>query len=354
MVVSLFASDIDFSTVISSSSVENSRTIVNLNAAKTPTGQIHLSWNAVTGAASYKVYYSATYRTTQQTGWTLLTTLTSSTLYYDVPASNAEGFFYVTYDNGVNIPANFILVQGGSFTLGTAQMTVSSFYIDKYELTQGEYQSVMGTNPAHSYNVSDDRPVYYISWFDAIAYCNKRSMQESLTPCYTYYGYGTNPATWPHGWDTNDNNQAYIECNWSASGYRLPTGMEWIFAAKGGNQSLHYTYSGSNDINAVAWWGYSTGGNSDFGCHIVGTKAPNELGIYDMSGNCWEYTWDRYGDFPTTNQTNYHGPDNGIIHEAHGGCWIYYDYWCENTYRKYMGAADTFPCVGFRPVRVIQ
>ena len=230
------------------------------------------------------------------------------------------------------MPENFILVEGGTFNNGTSDVTISSFYIDKYELTQASYQAVMGTNPS-SFGGNPNRPVERVSWFNAIEYCNRRSIQEGLTPCYSYLTYGTNPDNWPAGWNTKDKNHTNVSCNWSANGYRLPTEMEWMFAAKGGNQSQGYTYSGSNTIGDVAWYGSNSGSTT----HTVGTKAANELGIYDLSGNVWEWCWDVY---------------SGSYRVHRGGCWYSGDNICTVSYRLASYATGSYSGVGFRCVRV--
>lgn len=174
---------------------------------------------------------------------------------------------------------SMILVEGGTFMMGSNdgyddekpihEVSLSSFMISKYEVTQKEWLEVMGSNPS-SFKGSH-RPVENVSWHDAIDYCNMRSVKEGLTPCYS--GSGNN-----------------IACNWDADGYRLPTEAEWEYAARGGNKSRDYKYAGSNTLSDVAWY-Y---GNSGDKTHSVGQKSPNELEIYDMSGNVREWCWDWY------------------------------------------------------------
>ncbi|MDD3536019.1 MAG: chitobiase/beta-hexosaminidase C-terminal domain-containing protein [Candidatus Cloacimonetes bacterium] len=243
---------------------------------------------------------------------------------------------------------NMAFVQGGTFNNGTSYVTLSSFYITKYETTQAEYLALMGTNPSY-YTGNLERPVEGVNWLNAIEYCNRRSMQEGLTPCYSYSTYGTNPDAWPSGWNGNSNNHTNVSCNWTANGYRLPTEMEWMYAAKGGNQSQGYTYSGSNDINAVAWY---AGNNSPNGTKPVGTKLPNELGIYDMSGNVWEWNWDIYGSYPSGAQTNPHGPASGSNRVLRGGCWNIHATYCTVSVRSDSAATYSYSNVGFRVCRV--
>ena len=206
--------------------------------------------------------------------------------------------------NSTNISANMVLVQGGTFTMGSPasewermeyegpqhQVTVSSFYINKYEITKREYRELMGKTTFRSdyYNTDDNIPAT-CSWFDAIEFCNKLSQKEKLTPVYRSSG-------------------DMIICDWEANGYRLPTEAEWEYAAKGGNKdSIIYKYSGSNRYEAVAR--YSSNKDASLSPMPVGLLIPNILGLYDMSGNVSEWCWDWYGKYSGTAQQNPTGPN---------------------------------------------
>ncbi len=261
----------------------------------------------------------------------------------------------------------FIRVDGGTFSRQESNgsypdpevmVTLSSFYIDKYEITQADYRGVMGTwdpdprDTGFTYGVSDRCAVYNVSWYNAIEYCNRRSMQGGLTPCYSYnngHDYGTNPDNWPTGWNTSDSYDPTVRCNWTANGYRLPTEMEWMFAAKGGNQSQGYTYSGGNDLWEDFCWYEDNNGYTVYSVGI--TPVSNELGIYDMSGNVWEWCWDNYGGYPSGPQTNPHGPTSGWHRVLRGGGFWSYDVECTVSYRITRNPTDMHQTRGFRCVR---
>jgi len=241
-----------------------------------------------------------------------------------------------------------ILVEGGTFNNGTSNVSLSSFFIDKFEITQSDYQAVMGGNPSY-FSSYPNRPVEQVSWFNAIEYCNRRSMLEGLTPCYSYSTYGTDPGSWPAGWNTNHINHTNVSCNWTANGYRLPTEMEWMFAAKGGNQSLGYTYSGSNTIGNVAWY-ISNSGNRT---HDIGELPNNELGTFDMSGNVWEWVWDIWSSsYSGANETNPTGPLSGTHRVRRGGSWLNTNSYCTVSYREEQYAISSSSYMGFRCVRI--
>lgn len=199
---------------------------------------------------------------------------------------------------------NLVLVKGGTFINTKSNfygknVTISDFYIGKYEVTQKEWIEVMGKNPS-SFK-GDNLPVEMVSWYDCIEYCNKRSIKEGLKP---YYRINKNKKD-PNNTSGYDDIKWIVAINAEANGYRLPTEMEWEYAADGGQKSMSYTYSGSNNIDEVAWywknsgdeilegfWNYRIIEKNNDKTNPVGSKIPNELGLYDMSGNVREWCWD--------------------------------------------------------------
>ena len=202
--------------------------------------------------------------------------------------------------NGVTF--KMVAVEGGTFTMGATpeqgseyesneipahQVTVSSFSIAQTEVTQALWVAVMGTNPSE-FQGNLYRPVENVSWNDCKTFINKLNEM-------------------------------------TGKNFRLPTEAEWEFAARGGNKSQGYKYAGSNTVGDVAWYydnSYAVGSSSpNYGTHAVATKSPNELGLYDMSGNVWEWVQDRYGSYSSESQTNPTGPASGSNRVNRGGSW---------------------------------
>lgn len=234
-----------------------------------------LTWSPVASANAYKVYS----RSTPDGEFLEDLSGTFAGESWSVPVLESRRFYRVT----ALTADNMVSVAGGT----VAGITVNSFSIGKYEITTADWEAVMGSGGGSNMARAN------LSWFAAIEYCNRRSMLEGLTACYSYGSYGTDPATWPGNWDDYSENNANVACNWDANGYRLPSGAEWEYAARGGLQSQGYIYSGSNSVGDVGWYN----GNSGWYAHPVGQLAPNELGIYDMSGNLWEWVWDIWGPY---------------------------------------------------------
>ncbi|MHC6201881.1 formylglycine-generating enzyme family protein [Breznakiellaceae bacterium SP9] len=203
--------------------------------------------------------------------------------------------------------ADMVRIQSGTFMRGSpsteagrysngAQHSVTirkPFYMSKTEVTQKDYQALMGNNP--SYFKGDNLPVESVTWYDAVAYCNARSRKEGLTPAYTISGTGVS-------WDR------------SANGCRLPTEAEWEYACRAGTTT---SYSSGSSVDNAGWYWNNSGSET----HPVGTKQANAWGLYDMHGNVYEWCWDWYGDYSSGNQTDPGGAASGSYRVLRGGCW---------------------------------
>ena len=204
------------------------------------------------------------------------------------------------------ILSSMVYVEGGTFDMGATSeqashaysdespvhsVTLSGFYMGATEVTQRQWKAIMGSNP--SYFVGDNRPVERVSWNDCQEFIRKLNQLTGMT-------------------------------------FRLPTEAEWEYAARGGNKSQHYIYAGSNSIDNVAWYTDNSGSST----HPVKGKQANELGLYDMSGNVWEWCSDWYGSYGSSSQTNPTGPSTGSYRVLRGGSWYHGAGYCRVSYRR--------------------
>jgi sulfatase modifying factor 1 len=226
-------------------------------------------------------------------------------------------------------PDDMVFVKGGSFQMGSTEgdsdekpvhtVTVSDFYIGRYEVTQAQWRSVMGSDPPELNNSGCDQcPVERVSWDDIQEFLQKLNAE-------------------------------------TGQNYRLPTEAEWEYAARGGNKSQGYVYSGSNDVAEVAWYSSNAReGNTDGSektTRPVGGKKPNELGLYDMSGNVWEWCSDWYGDYSSSAQQNPRGPGSGTYRVYRGGSWLSNPRNCRAANRLRFTPTIRSNYIGFRLAR---
>ncbi|MCM1532413.1 MAG: formylglycine-generating enzyme family protein [Bacteroides sp.] len=234
---------------------------------------------------------------------------------------------------------DMVYVEGGSFMMGATEeqgaevnedempvrdINIGSYYIGKYEVTQSEWEAVMGTSLVEQGEQSfyyeiwgmrgegPDYPMYYVSWEDAQEFCKKLSERTGKK-------------------------------------YVLPTEAQWEYAARGGKNSKGYKFSGGDDIEEVAHYH----GNGDGQNHPVGTKAGNELGIFDMSGNVWEWCADWYGPYSESETNNPSGPDEGEDRVVRGGSCFDYEATCRVARRNYDYPDNRFIIIGFRIARIL-
>ena len=288
---------------------------------------------------------------------------------YDELGNKGGEYRRRVYVNAVsNIPEGFVEVIGTTITgseswtpssrvfVSGRTITIPDMYVCDHEVTQAEYEKYCkygSSSPSSSKGDGDNYPTYYVNWYDAIVYCNLRSIAENLTPAYKI-GEETDPAKWSgivgdsaNGYcgpsESNDTWNA-LTYDKEANGYRLPTEAEWEYIAREAGTSTT-TYSGSDTIDDIAW--YSS--NSSSKTHEVKGKNANSLGIYDMSGNVWEWCYDWYGKVSSTIADT--GASSGSSRVICGGSWDYSASSCAVSYRDYSYPYHRVYFYGFRVVR---
>ena len=259
-----------------------------------------------------------------------------------------------------------IPIPGNTFRMGSTretglliempahQVTLNDFLLGRYEVTQGQYFEITGLRPSSCKTNPESRtiegwkslPVEMVNWYETLIFCNKLSVRDKLQPVYRING-STNPDDWGNIPVREADIQWAVEWIDGANGYRLPTEAEWEYAARGGPNSNGYRYAGNNNAEQVAWY-YD---NSDTMSHEIGKKDPNELDLYDMSGNVMEWCWDWQGAYTAGAQENPRGPSSSLYKIIRGGSWSYAINYCAVAYRHLNYPYYRGVNLGFRVVR---
>ncbi|AEE52176.1 SUMF1/EgtB/PvdO family nonheme iron enzyme [Haliscomenobacter hydrossis] len=205
------------------------------------------------------------------------------------------------------VEANLAKVGEGNLNRGNYLVSISSFYLAKTEVTYWQWGLYVAASDVEmdkpGWGTEGNNPAVYLSWYDATDYCNWVSTQMGYPNVYARQG-------------------DEVSINWNAKGFRLPTEAEWEYAARGGAQQQNFEYSGSNEIEEVAWYAENSGSRT----RPVGIKKANSLGLFDMSGNVWEWCWDWYGDYDPAAKADPRGPNKGSLRVRRGGSWFYYPF----------------------------
>jgi formylglycine-generating enzyme required for sulfatase activity len=254
----------------------------------------------------------------------------------------------------------FVRVPGGEFVMGSPdddrdakndekpqhRVRISTFYLGAAEVTQAQFSLVMGYNPSHfsstgagkeqiAGHATDEHPVENLSWIDAIRFCNAMSNRDHLLPYYAEAG-----RLGPR--DIRVSNRA-------GTGYRLPTEAEWEFACRAGTTTRYFFGDSPSALEEYAWYA----GNSGSMTHPVARKHPNDLGLYDMYGNVWEWCWDWHllDYYRNSPMVDPQGPAQATTRVGHGGSWAHEPRGCRSATREYTAPVGRDKNLGFRVAR---
>ncbi len=265
----------------------------------------------------------------------------------------------------------FVYVPPGTFVMGSPEdepgrgedegpqhrVTLThGFCLGRTEVTQGQFERLMGVNPSHFKDCGADCPVERVTWWDALAYANAVSRAAGLRPCYRLRG-----CTGKTGAGARCSGVEVLAPGadpYRCEGYRLPAEAEWEYAYRAGTTTAFYngpiTKPRGRDpkLDAIGWYRE----NSDDHPHPVASKAPNAWGLYDMAGNVWEWCWDWYGEhyYAHSPVENPHGPASGTTHVERGGPWSNDAQYARAAYRFYVSPGLRYDDLGFRLARTVN
>jgi formylglycine-generating enzyme required for sulfatase activity len=321
----------------------------------TATGAVPITWSIDSGTLPAGL--------TLQSGTISGTPTTEGISTFTVRAANATGSntkslsITITGGGGTAL-IEMVQIQGGTFQMGSPEnepnhyndetqhsVTLTGFYMGKYPVTQEQYEAVMENNPSNfktpvsPETSTANRPVEYVTWYDAVEFCNKLSEKEGLTPVYTITG--RTPAT---GYPITD---ATVTPDWSKNGYRLPTEAQWEYACRAGTTTAYNTGA---TISENTGWYYINSGNRT---HNVGEKTANAWDLYDMHGNVWEWCWDWYSSsyYSSSPAQDPTGAVSGYDRVRRGGSWGSVGQLLRSAYRSDGNPYGRYDSGGFRLVR---
>jgi len=235
-------------------------------------------------------------------------------------------------------------VEGGTVTRGDNMLSVAGFQISRHEVTQAQYELIMGSNPSLLKDLA--HPVENVSWLDAVEFCNRLSIREGLTPVYTFKGAKSDPDGWPKGWKTDSSSHNKISVFGIANGYRLPNDFEWEFAFLGGNKYSGYRFSGGNKLEELGWYI----ANSDSTHQTVGLKTANELGLFDLCGNVREWV----GEKLKSGEARSLGVDRDAVRIVRGSGYLSPEEDCGAEVKNWFDPLYKAPDLGFRVARKLK